>query len=115
MAQNGPIDIAQQLADLTALITGLQGEVTTLRQENLTLTNANSALTGQVNTVATAAMAAPGGPATAAGAAPQAAIMFATTPAMLRHEDIIDYSSKMGYHDIQRRLSSQDQQIDLPN
>jgi hypothetical protein len=96
MAQNVPINIAQKLAGLTALITGLQGEVTTLRQENVTLANANTALTGQVTTLATAAAAAPVEPATAAGAAPQAAIMFAMTPAMLRHEDIIGYSSKMG-------------------
>jgi hypothetical protein len=96
MAQNDPIDITQQLAGLTALITGLQGEVTTLRQENVTLMNANTALTGQVTTLATAATAAPVAPATAAGAAPRAAIMFATTPAMLRHEDIIDCSSKTG-------------------
>ena len=94
MAQNVPIDIAQQLANLTALITGLQGEMTTLHQENVTLTNANTALTGQVTTLATAATAVPVTPATAAGAAPRAAIMFAMTPAMLRHEDIIDYSSK---------------------
>ena len=96
MAQNVPINIAQQLADLTALITELQGEMTTLCQENVTLTNANTALTGQVTTLATAATAVPVTPATAAGAAPQAALLFATTPAMLRHEDIIDYSSKTG-------------------
>ena len=96
MAQNAPINIAKQLADLGALITGLQGEVTALRQENTTLTNANTALTGRVTTLATAAASTPAVPATAAGAAPQAAIMFATTPAMLRHEDIINYSSKIG-------------------
>ncbi len=96
MAQNAPIDIAQQLANLISLITGLQGEVTTLHQENITLTNANTALTGWVTTLATAAAAGPVAPVMAAGAAPQAAIMFATTPAMLRHEDIINYSSKMG-------------------
>jgi hypothetical protein len=96
MAQNAPINIAQQLADLTALITGLQGEVTNLHQENATLTNANTVLTDRVTTLATAAAAAPVAPAMAAEAAPQAAFMFATTPAMLRHEDIIDYSSKTG-------------------
>ena len=41
-------------------------------------------------------MAVPAAPAVAAGAAPQVAIMFAMTPAMLRHEEIIDYSSKTG-------------------
>jgi hypothetical protein len=96
MAQNAPINITQQLAELTALITGLQGEVNALRQENLTLTNANTTLTGRVTMLATAAAAVPAAPATAAGTAPQAAIMFTTTPAMLRHEDIIDYSSKTG-------------------
>jgi hypothetical protein len=58
------------------------------------LTNADTALTGQVTTLAAAAAAAPAAPAVAAGTAPRAAIMFAMTPAMLRHEDIIDYSSK---------------------
>ncbi len=96
IAQNAPIEIAQQLANLAAQLTNFQGEVTTLRQENIMLTNTNTALTGQVTTLAAAAAAAPAAPAVAAGAAPQAAIMFATTLAMLRHEDIIDYSSKTG-------------------
>ncbi len=96
MAQNAPINIAQQLANLAAQLTKLQGEVTTLRQENVTLTNANTALTGQVTTLAAAATATPAAPAVAAGAAPQTATMFAMTPAMLWHKDIIDYSSKMG-------------------
>jgi hypothetical protein len=95
MAQNAPINIAQQLANLAAQLTNLQGEVTTFRQENVTLTNANTALTGQVTTLATATAAMPAAPAMAAGAAPRAAIMFLMTPPMLRHEDIIDYSSKM--------------------
>ncbi len=94
MAQNAPVNIAQQLASLAAQLTNLQGELTTLRQENITLTNANTALTSQVTTLATATATAPAAPAVAAGAAPRAATMFATTPAMLRHEDIIDYSSK---------------------
>jgi hypothetical protein len=96
MAQNAPINIAQQLANLAAQLTNLQGEVTTLHQENSTLTNANTVLTDQVTTLAAAAVAMPAAPAVAAGDAPRAAIMFATTPAMLRHEDIIDYSSKTG-------------------
>ncbi len=96
MAQNAPINIAQQLANLAAQLTNLQGEVTTLCQENVTLINANMALTGQVTTLVAAAAATPATPAMAAGAAPRTAIMFAMTPAMLRHEDIIDYSSKTG-------------------
>jgi hypothetical protein len=96
MAQNASINIAQQLANLAAQLTNLHGEVTTLRQENVMLTNANTALTGQVTALAAATAAAPAAPAMAAGAAPQAAIMLAMTPAMLRHEDIIDYSSKTG-------------------
>jgi hypothetical protein len=96
MAQNAPIVITRRLANLAAQLTNLQGEVTTLHQENVMLTNANTALTGQVTTLAAAAAAAPAAATVAAGAAPHAAIMFAMTPAMLRHEDIIDYSSKMG-------------------
>jgi hypothetical protein len=94
MAQNNPPgDVAAQLAQLATQLATLQGEVTTLRQENITLTTANTTLTTQVAGIANA-------PTTAAGAvggapaAPIARATFATTPAMLRHEDILDYSSK---------------------
>ena len=94
MAQiNPPGDMAAQLAQLAAQLATLAGEVTTLRQENITLTTANITLTTQVAGIASAPPAA----AVAAGGAPAAPTVratFATTPAMLRHEDILDYSSK---------------------
>jgi hypothetical protein len=68
--------------------------VTTLHQENVTLATANTILTTQVAGIANAPTAAAG----AVGGAPGAPITratFATTPAMLRHEDILNYSSKM--------------------
>ena len=94
MAQNAPPDIAQQLTNLADQLTNLQVEVTTLRQENVTLTNANTALTGQITTLVAAT--APAAPVVGAGADPRAVIMFAMALAMLRHADIIDYSSKTG-------------------
>jgi hypothetical protein len=94
MAQNTLPDIAQQLTNLAVQLTNLQDEVTTLHQENVTLTNANTALTGQVTTLVAAAVATLASPIVGSGAAPQAAITFAMTSAMLRHKDIIDNSSK---------------------
>jgi hypothetical protein len=95
MAQNNPQgDVAAQLAQLATQLAMLQGEVTTLHQENITLATANITLTTQVAGIAnapTAAAGAVGG----AQAAPITWATFATTPAMLRHEDILNYSFKM--------------------
>ena len=63
-----------------------------LRQENGTLTNANATLTTQVVGINSPPVAPIAG---AVRGAPAAPIKFATTPAMLRHEDILDYSSNM--------------------
>jgi len=96
MAQNNPpIDLAAQMAQLATQLATLQGEVTSLRQENVKLTNANATLMTQVAGIVTAPTAAPTvGAAGAVGGAPGAPVRFATTPAMLRHEDILDYLSK---------------------
>jgi hypothetical protein len=93
MAQINPLgDIAAQLAQLATQLATLQGEVTTLCQENITLTTANTTLMTQVAGIANTPTAAAG---TVAGA-PAAPIRatFAMAPAMLRHEDILDYLSK---------------------
>jgi hypothetical protein len=94
MAQNNPQgDVAAQLAQLATQLATLESEVTTLHQENVTLTTANTTLTTQVAGITNAPTAAAG----AVGGAQSAPITratFATTPAMLRHEDILDYSSK---------------------
>jgi hypothetical protein len=94
MAQiNSSGDIAAQLVQLATQLATLQGEVTTFCQENVRLTTTNTTLTTQVAGMANAPTAAAG----AVGGAPGAPIRatFATTPAMLRHEDILDYLSKM--------------------
>jgi len=97
MAQNNPpVDLAAQMVQLGTQLTTLQGEVTSLCQENVMLTNANATLTTQVAEIVTAPTPAPTvGAAGAVWGAPGAPVRFATTPAMLRHEDILDYSSKM--------------------
>jgi ammonia channel protein AmtB len=95
MAQNNPpADLAAQMAQLATQLAMLQGEVTTLCQENVTLTNANATLSTQVAGIITAPPAAhSAGASGAVGGAPAAPIRFAT-PAMFRHEDILDFLSK---------------------
>ncbi len=89
------------MAQLATQLATLQGEVTTLCQENVMLTNANTALTTQVAGITNAPPVAPVvGVAGTVGGAPRAPLTFATTPAMLRHEDILDYSSKKAKNDI---------------
>ena len=97
MAQNNPpVNLAAQMAQLATQLGTLQGEVTSLCQENVKLTNANATLMTQVAGIITDPTAAPTvGAAGAVGGAPGAPVRFATTPAMLRHEDILDYLSKM--------------------
>ncbi len=103
MAQiNPPGIMAAQLAQLAMQLATLQGEVTTLCQENVALTTANTTLTTQVAEIANAPTAA----AKAVGGAPGAPIRatFATTPAMLRHENILNYLSTPLNDDVRRRL-----------
>ena len=67
--------------------------VTTLEAENTTLTTANTTLTAQLQNLsggAEAGGAARGG----TGAAPL--VTFAATPAMVNHQDLINYSTKVG-------------------
>jgi hypothetical protein len=93
MAQNYPtVYLAAQMALLATQLATLQGEVTTLCQENVMLSNANATLTTQAARIVDAPPVAL--IAGAVGGAPAAPIRFATTPTMLRHEDILDYLSK---------------------
>jgi hypothetical protein len=64
-----------------------------LEAENTTLTAANTTLTAQVQNLSggPAAGGAAGG---GAGAAPL--IIFAATPAMVNHQDLINFSTKVG-------------------
>jgi hypothetical protein len=71
----------------------LTTRIATLEAENTTLTAANRTLTAQVQNLpeSTAAGGAAGGGAGAATLVP-----FAATPAMVNHEDLINYSTKVG-------------------
>ena len=94
MAQINPQgDLAAKLTQLAMQLATLQGEVTTLHQENVALTTANTTLSTQVAGIANAPTAAAGVVGGAPGA-PAIRATSATTPAMLRHEDILNYSSK---------------------
>jgi hypothetical protein len=85
MAQNNPpVDLAAQLSQLTTQLVALQGEVTTLHQENGMITNANAKLSTQVAGIVTAPPAAPtAGAAGAVGDAPVAPIRFTGTSTII--------------------------------
>jgi hypothetical protein len=85
--------LQQTIRNLQASNNTLTTRVATLEAENTTLTTANTTLTAQFQNLsggAAAGGAAKGG----AGAAPL--ITFAATPAMVNHQDLINYSTKMG-------------------
>jgi hypothetical protein len=90
----GQLNALQQTAgNLQASNNTLTIRIATLEAENTTLTAANTILTAQVQNLpggATAGGAAGGG----AGAAPL--VIFAATPAMVNHQDLINYSTKVG-------------------
>ncbi len=67
--------------------------IATLEAENTTLPAANTTLTAQVQNLSGGA-AAGGAAGGGAGAAPL--ITFAATPAMVNHQDLINYSTKVG-------------------
>jgi hypothetical protein len=85
--------LQQTVGHLQAGNNTLATRIATLEAENTTLTAANMTLTAEVQNLsggAAACGAARGG----AGAAPL--ITFAATPAMVNHQDLIDYSMKVG-------------------
>jgi hypothetical protein len=101
----GQLNALQQTAgNLQASNTTLTTSIATLEAENTTLTTANMTLTAQVVNLyggIAAGGAAGGGAGTApgfagsgAGAAPL--VTFAATPAMVNHQDLINYSTKGG-------------------
>jgi hypothetical protein len=95
--------LLQTVGNLQASNTTLTTRIATLEAENTTLTTANMTLTAQVAKLsggAAAGGAARGGAETApgvagggAGAAPL--VTFAATPAMVNHQDLINYSTKV--------------------
>jgi hypothetical protein len=96
--------LQQTVRNLQASNTILTTRIATLEAENTTLTAANTTLTAQVANLSNSAVAggaAGGGTGTTpgvagggAGAAPL--VTFAATPAMVNHQDLINYSTKMG-------------------
>jgi hypothetical protein len=96
-AQQGAPDFATQMATLTQQLTALQSKVAMLQVANATLQANNSTLTTQINALGGQppnVQAAGGTGATATTVATP--VQFATTPAMVRHQDIIDYTTKSG-------------------
>jgi hypothetical protein len=101
----GQLNALQQTGgNLQASNTTLTTRIATLEAENTTLTAANTTLTAQVTNLSggdAAGGAARGGAWTApgidgggTGAAPL--VTFAATPAMVNHQDLINYSTKVG-------------------
>ena len=85
--------LQQTVGDLQTSNNTLTTRIATLEAENTALTAANTTLTAQVQNLpggAAAGGAAGGG----AGAAPL--VTFAATPAMVNHQDLINYSTKVG-------------------
>jgi hypothetical protein len=124
--QTAAADIAQQLAQVAQQLANLQGKIVTLcndnaqlttdlgtlRAKNATLAQSNSMLQGQVGTLQANATQAAQALTRVQAAQQQAAaptagnvlqlaapVIFATTPAMVRHEDLINYS-KSGRYDL---------------
>ena len=91
--------LANQLTALQNSVTMLQNDnnnlttrISTLETDNTTLTTANTNLQTQLTAL-------PGGGAAggaAAGGAGGAVAVFSTTPAMVNHQNIIDYTTKVG-------------------
>jgi hypothetical protein len=90
----GQLNALQQIVgNLQASNNTLTTRIATLEAENTTLTTANTTLTAQVQNLSGGAVAggAAGGD---AGAAPL--VTFAATSAMINHQDLINYSTKVG-------------------
>jgi hypothetical protein len=85
--------LQQTVGNLQASNNTLTTRIATLEAKNTTLTTANKTLTAQVQNLpgGTAACGAAGG---GAGATPL--VTFAATPAMVNHQDLINYSTKVG-------------------
>jgi hypothetical protein len=96
--------LQQTIRNLQASNTTLTTRIATLEAENTTLTAANMTLTALVANISGGAAAggaagdgagtAPGVARSGAGAAPL--VTFGATPAMVNHQDLINYSMKVG-------------------
>jgi hypothetical protein len=85
--------LQQTVGNLQASNNTLTTRIATLEAENTTLTAANMTLTAQFQNLSGGA-AAGGAAGGGAGAAPL--VTFAANPAMVNHQDLINYSTKVG-------------------
>ncbi len=85
--------LQQTVGNLQASNNTLTTRNATLEAENTTLTAANLTLTAQVQNLSGGAAA---GGAAGGGAGAVPLITFAVTPAMVNHQDLINYSTKVG-------------------
>jgi hypothetical protein len=94
------IQLASQLNALQQTVGNLKtsnntftARIATLEAENTTLTTANTTLTAQIVNLGGGAAA---GGAAGCGAGAAAPLTFAATPAMVNHQDLINYTTKVG-------------------
>jgi hypothetical protein len=87
--------LQQTVGDLQTSNNTLTTRIATLEAENTTLTaaNTNTTLTVQVQNLPRGAAA---GGAAGGGAGAATLVPFAATPAMVNHQDLINYSTKVG-------------------
>jgi hypothetical protein len=85
--------LQQTVGDLQASNNTLTTRIATLEAENTTLITANTTLTTQVQNLPGGAAA---GGAAGGGAGAATLVPFAATPAMINHQDLINYSTKVG-------------------
>jgi cell division protein FtsB len=85
--------LQQTVGNLQASNNTLTTRIATLEAENTTLTAANTTLTAQVQNLSGGAAA---GGAAGGGAGATPLITFVATPAMVNHQDLINYSRKVG-------------------
>ncbi len=85
--------LQQTVGNLQASNNTLTTRIATLEAENTTLTTANTTLTAQVQNISGGAVA---GGAAGGGARAAPLVTSAVTPAMVNHQDLINYSAKVG-------------------
>jgi hypothetical protein len=93
--------LQQTIGNLQSSNTTLTTRIATLEAEITTLTAGNTTITAKVTNLlggAAAGGAAGGG----AGAAPL--VTFVATPAMVNHQDLINYLTKIGDNDLRQRM-----------
>jgi hypothetical protein len=85
--------LQQTVGDLQTSNNTLTARIATLEAENTTLTAANMTLTAQVQNLPRGTAA---GGAAGDGAGAATLVPFAATPVMVNHQDLINYSTKVG-------------------